>query len=714
MEQSNPRSTCQTAIKPGQIKCVSGPNAAVPLPRVLAQQAVEALPHSHGRLAVPTCVHEHQQHRDDDDHDEAGCVMPLTCAYPLAAPRRAVIGSSISCCFYGTASAWHWRLSPRPDFQRRPHAARRLGRRWRRSRADRLKLHEERRLLKLHRKLAEERWAAPPVADASLSRHVTCEHSLLRPHAATPTNLILPRPAALPCVASSNAHLLPSPVRRLASPAESCRAYVAACLSLTSMGIHVPGSNQNRHQNRSPPSSTAATPAPASSAPGPADQQSQHPPKRVKRSHTLSSDLSHHSSTAPPPHAATSLTPQSHPAGPAAGNTPPPSPDDHTHLKIDKEGINDDVVVAVLEQLESTGNRPHLIKELAVILTNSLKVVESSANPTAIISSRLTNYLRRPWTALAPCPLAKEQVTVHPRRVYYFLATSSRQDIPEYTDAIAAIPANGRMISPSLADGPDEEIHFTEEFVAPPIPATDTDYRRDREAMSPSPDLDDFDLPSHYIANPADIEPYNARGRVQSPPLELDEREFSATACSMQALKRKQSEEAERQQSLQRQDTMSASQSSSGASDGSGSPMEDTQASAGAGEFTAASTMATDAFPTLAYSDETEESAALANREAAAALFGQSANAHAGHLGISDAAGMPAHFSSPMLRPLSGKLENLPPSSLASSTPRKTPAFGPSVGNDVDVSMIDASLAWEMRNPEAIGLNELDDLLGGF
>lgn len=67
---------------------------------------------------------------------------------------------------------------------------------------------------------------------------------------------------------------------------------------------------------------------------------------------------------------------QQRPAGPATGNTPPPSPDDPTHLKIDKEGINDDVVVGVLEQLEATGNRPHLIKELAVILTNSLKVVE--------------------------------------------------------------------------------------------------------------------------------------------------------------------------------------------------------------------------------------------------------------------------------------------------------------------------------------------------
>jgi hypothetical protein len=36
--------------------------------------------------------------------------------------------------------------------------------------------------------------------------------------------------------------------------------------------------------------------------------------------------------------------------------------------KIDTEGINDDIVVGVIEQLEKTGNRPHLVKELAAVL----------------------------------------------------------------------------------------------------------------------------------------------------------------------------------------------------------------------------------------------------------------------------------------------------------------------------------------------------------
>lgn len=49
--------------------------------------------------------------------------------------------------------------------------------------------------------------------------------------------------------------------------------------------------------------------------------------------------------------------------------TPPPSPMDGVLApKIDTEGINDDIVIAVINQLEKTGNRPHLVKELAAVL----------------------------------------------------------------------------------------------------------------------------------------------------------------------------------------------------------------------------------------------------------------------------------------------------------------------------------------------------------
>jgi len=66
-------------------------------------------------------------------------------------------------------------------------------------------------------------------------------------------------------------------------------------------------------------------------------------------------------------------------------NTPPPSPEAETHeideqdakpREIDLEGINDDIVEGVIVQLQKTGNRPHLVKELAAILSQSVKIVE--------------------------------------------------------------------------------------------------------------------------------------------------------------------------------------------------------------------------------------------------------------------------------------------------------------------------------------------------
>ena len=65
-------------------------------------------------------------------------------------------------------------------------------------------------------------------------------------------------------------------------------------------------------------------------------------------------------------------------------NTPPPTPeaeadeseDEVKPRKIDLEGINDEIVEGVIIQLQKTGNRPHLVKELAAILSLSVKIVE--------------------------------------------------------------------------------------------------------------------------------------------------------------------------------------------------------------------------------------------------------------------------------------------------------------------------------------------------
>ena len=158
----------------------------------------------------------------------------------------------------------------------------------------------------------------------------------------------------------------------------------------------------------------------------------------------------------------------------------------------------------------------------------------SSANPCAIISSRLAAYLKRPcWSALAPCPLAKELETVHPRRTYFFLTTCPRQPLPE---ANAVLSSRRSLDTPSVSLTDDST-------------SDDADARR-RE-LSPSPEVDlspEFEdgeedvampmtpigsLPSH---RPIRM-PTRRDHRRNSPPLETDEREFTQTASGL--LKRK-------------------------------------------------------------------------------------------------------------------------------------------------------------------------------
>lgn len=45
--------------------------------------------------------------------------------------------------------------------------------------------------------------------------------------------------------------------------------------------------------------------------------------------------------------------------------------------EIDLDEVKDDIVEAVIVQLQKTGNRPHLVKELAAILSKTVKIVES-------------------------------------------------------------------------------------------------------------------------------------------------------------------------------------------------------------------------------------------------------------------------------------------------------------------------------------------------
>lgn len=65
-------------------------------------------------------------------------------------------------------------------------------------------------------------------------------------------------------------------------------------------------------------------------------------------------------------------------------HTPPPSPEAEESeeegemgREIDMSSIKDDIVEAVVVQLQKTANRPHLVKELAAILSGSVKIVET-------------------------------------------------------------------------------------------------------------------------------------------------------------------------------------------------------------------------------------------------------------------------------------------------------------------------------------------------
>ncbi|KAK1143022.1 hypothetical protein N8T08_007086 [Aspergillus melleus] len=298
-------------------------------------------------------------------------------------------------------------------------------------------------------------------------------------------------------------------------------------LSLPSLGIHLPNSSRR---------------SPSASKPPHATDDLLHPSKKVKRWHD-SSSLSPEPSSAS---SSTSTTLKHQLAGARSSarrgtleQTPPPSPlDGSVAPKVDTEGISDDIVVAVIEQLEKTGNRPHLVKELAAVLVALNDNVANSANPAALLSSRLSTYMKRPWTALAPCPIAKELIPIHPRKVYYYLTTLPRQPLPENSDDIVVPGLEGKQTTPSVTSADLDE----EDALA-----------RERSRMSPSPEVDlsppDFETENIDLDGRADSTSSSRHGsefpdhshqarllhsnRAASPPLEGDEKEFTLTASAV-------------------------------------------------------------------------------------------------------------------------------------------------------------------------------------
>lgn len=144
-------------------------------------------------------------------------------------------------------------------------------------------------------------------------------------------------------------------------------------LSLPSLGIHIPvtlaeraaASAASRLQNSGPKSSGAALP------------NESHPSKKLKRTHTQSSQ-------SPPDNDLLDTTP-SRPLGRRSyerSHPQSPSVKDETIKSIQSSAqapwgnAEDDVVGAVLTQLKMTGNRPHQVHELAPVLAQKLPCVQ--------------------------------------------------------------------------------------------------------------------------------------------------------------------------------------------------------------------------------------------------------------------------------------------------------------------------------------------------
>lgn len=162
----------------------------------------------------------------------------------------------------------------------------------------------------------------------------------------------------------------------------------------------------------------------------------------------------------------------------------------------------------------------------AAVLTFPLNY--SSANPAAFLASRLTTYLRRPWTALAPCPLAKELVPVHPRKVYYYLTTTPRQPIPDASEDTLIPPA---VVTPSASsvDQDDADALARERSPSPEVDLSSPDFDDDSASQGTA----SKHAPSFSVDHRHHSRLIRSHQRANSPPLERDEREFTLTASAV-------------------------------------------------------------------------------------------------------------------------------------------------------------------------------------
>ncbi|WPH02100.1 Hypothetical protein R9X50_00495500 [Acrodontium crateriforme] len=417
-------------------------------------------------------------------------------------------------------------------------------------------------------------------------------------------------------------------------------------LSLSELGIAVP----KRSRTVSHPAQPSTTPD--ASAPEP-------PIKKAKRSHDSASPPA---TLMSPPRTSTIRLKEEKPKR-ATELSPPPSPNIEGNNKVDVEGIKDSIVVHTIRQLEKTGNRPHLVKELGAVLATHVQLVERSANPSALISARLTAYLNRTWPTVSPCPLAKDLTPAHPRRLYFYLTTMPRQAFPESFDSINE-PA--RVISPALssASAADEEERQI----------------RQRVALSPSPevDLSSPELDEHAdqsSRNNSSASSYAHNRRAASPQLEHEERDFKQTANALyeQAQQRRnsQSQQTEKEVADNRQPP-SLSRSSSDPTDG----FNDNDSIA----------------MSIEGNQDSEESVAAQTSSDVAALFGQSSSNSI----------IQMEFSSPVIQPISD--QNIPVHGMQLS-PKQQPI---GIMDGIEQRVEALKMRHDHLNPKHSDLQELD------
>lgn len=204
-------------------------------------------------------------------------------------------------------------------------------------------------------------------------------------------------------------------------------------LSLPSLGIHVPMSNAARAAaaaalaNRQSPTGSSAAHSATSSASSasstsssptfsprsPADRDryaatkmadAQTPARKIKRSRSRTVDDGDHSAPAAKRRQTDVYTPPPSPKHSRATSVEMHDADDKDARAgddgaIDLSTVKDEIVEAVIVQLQATRNRPHIVKELAAVLMKQLKIVQQYVCCTALPGARVVPLsLARPLT----------------------------------------------------------------------------------------------------------------------------------------------------------------------------------------------------------------------------------------------------------------------------------------------------------------------------